>query len=97
MLKDSGVYIINLMARSYEKYNQAFHKINNSFENLFLIENNEDLNKIHFCFKTKYTNDDYVKIYKDNLENFERNLCLSMIEEDYKRILNKVVDLSDKK
>ena len=97
MLKDSGVYIINLMARSYEKYNQAFQKINNSFENLFLIENNEDLNKIHFCFKTKYTNDDYVKIYKDNLENFEKNLCLSMIEEDYKRILNKVVDLSDKK
>jgi len=85
------------MARSYEKYNQAFNKLHYTFENIFLIENNEDLNKIHFCFKTKYSNDDYVKIYKDNLEKFEKNGNLSIIEGEYKRILNKVVDLSEKK
>lgn len=85
------------MARSYEKYNQAFNKLHSSFENIFLIENNEDLNKIHFCFKTKYTNDDYVKIYKDNLDKFEKDADLAIIETDYKKILNKVVDLSEKK
>jgi len=85
------------MARSYQKYNQAFEKVHSSFENIFLIENNEDLNKIHFCFKKKYTNEDYARIYKENLDSYEKHANISIIEADYKRILNKVVDLSEKK
>jgi hypothetical protein len=96
-LKDSGVYIINLMARSYKSYNQALEKLESVFENIFVVENNEDLNKIHFCFKKKFTNEEYVKNYKHNLENFQTNAELSIIEGDYKKILSKIVDLSDVK
>ena len=96
-MKDSGVYIINLMARSYQSYNQALAKLESVFENIFVVENNEDLNKIHFCFKKKFTNEEYVKNYQGNFENFRNNADLSIIENDYKRVLAKVVDLSDLK
>ncbi len=85
------------MARSYKSYNQALEKLESVFENIFVVENNEDLNKIHFCFKKKFTNEEYVKNYKNNLENFQNNCEFSIIEADYKKILSKIIDLSDVK
>ncbi len=83
------------MARSYRNYNSALTSLEAHFENIFVVENNEDLNKIHFCFKKKLSNEDYVKIFKSNLENFKENADISIIENDYKRILAKIVDRSD--
>ena len=83
------------MSRSYRNYNLALEKLESVFENIFIVENNEDLNKIHYCFKKKFSNDEYMKIYKDNLENFTQNIDMSIIENDYKKILKKVVDLTD--
>ena len=83
------------MARSYNNYNNALTALEFHFENIFVVENNEDLNKIHFCFKKKIENEEYVKIFKYNLENFQENADISVIENDYKRILNKIVDRND--
>ena len=83
------------MARSYSNYNKALEKLESVFDNIFVVENNEDLNKIHFCFKRKITNQEHVNIYKSNLDNFTQNGDLSIIESDYKRILSKIIDLSD--
>lgn len=83
------------MAKSYRNYNNALEKLESIFQNIFIVENNEDLNKIHFCFKKKISNEEYVKIYKFNLENFSQNIEMSIIENDYKNILKKIVDLSD--
>lgn len=94
-MKDTGIYIINLMARSYRNYNNALKCLETHFENIFVVENNEDLNKIHFCFKKKLDNEKYVKIFKSNLQNFKDNADISIIEQDYKKILSKIVDRSD--
>ena len=85
------------MARNYANYNFALSQIENIFNNSFFIENNEDLNKIHFCFKIKLTNDDYAKTYNHNLKIFQENLDLSLIENDFKRILSKIVNMDDLK
>jgi hypothetical protein len=83
------------MSRSFSKYMNALSKLENNFSLVFAVENNEDLNKIHFCFKKKLTNEEYIKIYHQNLENFEQNADISIIENDYKKILSKVSDIND--
>jgi hypothetical protein len=85
------------MARSYTNYKTALKKLESVFENIFYIENNEDLNKIHFCFKKRFANEEYVKIYNDNVKNYAENADLTVIENDYKRILSKIVDMNDLK
>lgn len=85
------------MARSYPNYNNALNILESIFDSLFFVENNEDLNKIFFCFKKKKSNEEYVKLYKHNFENFRDNTEISLIENDYKRVLSKMCDMSDLK
>ena len=93
-LKPTGMYIVNLMARSYKNYLGAFDVLEKTFPLLFMVENNEDLNKIHFCFKTKMTNDQYLDLYKVNLLKLTTGDCadITLIKEDYKRILKRIAD-----
>lgn len=85
------------MSRSFSAYYNTLQKLESFFDLVFMVENNEDLNKIHFCFKTRLTNQDYLKIYQKNFDNFSENGDLSIIEGDYKKILSKVVDVKDMK
>jgi hypothetical protein len=85
------------MSRSYSSYNSALAKLENTFANIFVVENNEDLNKIHFCFKKKLSNEDHLKLYKKNLDNYTQHGDVSIIANDFKRILSKIVELSDVK
>ena len=85
------------MSRSYNNYNEALNKLESVFANIFVVENNEDLNKIHFCFKKKLPNEEHVKLYKTNMDIYCINANISLIENDYKRILSKIVELSDVK
>jgi hypothetical protein len=94
-MKESGIYIINLMARSFQNYHKALSTLEEVFPLVFLIENNEDLNKIHFCFKKKLSNQEYINKYKDNLEKFTEYADISLIANDYKKVLSRVVDTGD--
>lgn len=93
-IKPTGMYIINLMARSYKNYLGAFETLEKTFPLLFMVENNEDLNKIHFCFKTKHTNDEYIQLYYKNLEKLTSgdSADISIIKEDHKKILKRIGD-----
>jgi hypothetical protein len=99
MLKPSGIYVINLMARSFKNYSNALTSLEQIFPLLFVVENNEDLNKIHFCFKLKLSNEQYVSNYKTNLEKLSKpeNADISLIEKDHKKVLSRIVDIGDLK
>jgi hypothetical protein len=97
MLKDTGCYIINLMARSIKSYISTLKELEETFPLVFMVENNEDLNKIHFCFKSKLDNQEYHKIYIDNSDNITAHGDFSVIGNDVKRILSKVTDLEELK
>ena len=95
MLKDSGIYVINLMARNFKLYGNALTSMEKIFDLIFMVENNEDLNKIHYCFKTKLDNKQYLKMYQDNYEILSEHANLKIIENDYKKILSRVTDISE--
>ena len=68
MLKPNGIYIIDLLARSYQRYKNAFTVLEKNFKHILYIDNNEDLNKIHLCFKTKREKIENLQIYADGLK-----------------------------
>ena len=68
MLKPNGIYIIDLLARSYQRYKNAFNVIDTKFPHILYVDNNEDLNKIHLCFKTKRGKVENLKYYSNGLK-----------------------------
>ena len=68
MLKPNGIYLIDLLARSYQNYKKAFNIIDSKFPHILYVDNNEDLNKIHLCFRTKREKKDNIQYYADGLK-----------------------------
>ena len=68
MLKPNGIYIIDLLARSYQSYKKAFTVLEKNFPHILYIDNDEDLNKIHLCFKTKREQIENLQIYANGLK-----------------------------
>ena len=68
MLKPNGIYIIDLVARSYQNYKKAYNIIDEKFPHILYVDNNEDLNKIHLCFRTKREKLENMKYYADGLK-----------------------------
>ena len=83
------------MARSFSHYNNALTSLDNNFDLIFVVDNNEDLNKIHYCFKQKLTNKDYLQLYDTNLTKYLTTTEISLIENDYKKILARLTDIND--
>jgi hypothetical protein len=95
MLKETGIYIINLMARNFRLYRNALTSLEKVFELIFLVENNEDLNKIHYCFKKKFDNKYYLANYQINFDKYSQTADLKIIQNDYKKVLSRVSDIND--
>ena len=68
MLKPNGIYVIDLLARSYQNFKKAFNIIDSKFPHILYVDNNEDLNKIHLCFRTKREKVDNMQFYADGLK-----------------------------
>ena len=68
MLKPNGIYIIDLLGRSYQNYKKAFNIIDSKFPHILFVDNNEDLNKVHLCFRTERTKSENMKYYADGLK-----------------------------
>ena len=68
MLKPNGIYIIDLLARSYQNYKNAFTVLEKNFKHILYIDNDEDLNKIHLCFKNKREKVENLQIFADGLK-----------------------------
>ena len=73
MLKPDGIYVIDLLARSYQSFKTAFNVIDSKFPLVLYIDNNEDLNKIHLCFKTKREKLENLKYYNKGLTKLSDN------------------------
>ena len=99
LLKSQGLYVINVMARSFKNYCDSFKILDSIFPNIFLVDNNEDLNKIHFCFKSKNEINEYIKTYQKNIEklNNKEIADIEVIKETHKNILKRVVDTENVK
>lgn len=83
------------MARSFKLYRNALSEMEKIFDLIFMVENNEDLNKIHYCFKNKLDNKQYLKMYQENYDTLSEHANLKIIENDYKKILSRVTDIDD--
>ena len=83
-----------MMGRSYQKYYAGFVSLQKSFGNIFLLDSNDDLNKIHFCFKNKNGEEYYKTVYEHNVEILAKKDIVdnTLIDEEHKRILRKVID-----
>ena len=94
LLKSNGMYINNTMTRNLQAYAEAFNILDKVFPLIYVIDNNEDLNKIHFCFKNNSLSEDYEKVYKDNLSKLNnKEYCdNSLIDKIHRRIMPKVAD-----
>ena len=68
MLKPNGIYVIDLLARSYQNYKKAFNVIDSKFPHILYVDNNEDLNKIHLCFRKKREKVENMQFYADGLK-----------------------------
>ena len=99
LLKSQGLYVINVMARSFKNYCDSFKILDSIFPNIFLVDNNEDLNKIHFCFKSKNEINEYIKTYEKNIEKLKNKEIadIEVIKETHKNILKRVVDTENVK
>jgi len=99
LLKPQGLYVINIMARSFKNYCYSFKILDNVFPNIFLVDNNEDLNKIHFCFKSKNEINQYIKTYENNINKLKNKEIadIEVIKEAHKNILKRVVDTENVK
>lgn len=76
-------------------YGNALSSLEKVFELIFLVENNEDLNKIHYCFKKKFDNQYYLANYQINFDKYSQAADLRIIQNDYKKILSRVSDIND--
>ena len=109
MINDEGIYIINLMARSYKAYQENlvklkviylihnFYLIQSTYETIICIENNEDLNRIHFLFKKVLAGLDFEKGYIENIKNFMNSADLSIIQNDFDIVRPKFVTVQNNK
>jgi spermidine synthase len=99
LLKPHGLYVINVMARSFKNYCDSFKILDGIFPNIFLVDNTEDLNKIHFCFKSKNEIKQYIQTYEKNIEKLKNNEIadIEIIKETHKKILTRVVDTENVK
>lgn len=68
MLKPNGIYIIDLLARSYQNYKKAFNTIDSKFPHILYVDNNEDLNKVHLCFRTERKKSENMQYYADGIK-----------------------------
>lgn len=96
MMKQTGMYVLNIKSRSYQKYYEAYCSLEKHFGHIFLIENTEDLNKIHFCYKQKNDNNFYNIMYQSNMSKLSNKEIAddSIIKEEYQSILSKLFEAS---
>ena len=94
LLKPNGMYINNIMAKNLRSYAEGFNNLDKIFPLIYVIDNNEDLNKIHFCFKNQNLSQDYKTVYQDNLVKLaNKEYCdNSFIDKINRRILPRVSD-----
>ena len=99
MLKPNGIYIIDLLARSYPNYKKAFTILEKNFEHILYIDNNEDLNKIHLCFNTKRKKIENLQIYADGLKLLQNPEIgdIKDIETSANQFISRFVDAEEQK
>ena len=80
MLSEDGIYIMYLMCKNSNCYNNSIEIMQNNFKQILFLENNDDLNKIHFCFKTKKDKENLLKNYTNNIKILSENESIANIK-----------------
>lgn len=96
-LNPKGIFIFNLLCRGFMHFFQAFESLEKTFPLMYSLFNNEPLDKIFFCFKTKMSNEDYKNNYKKNLPKLKnREIAdITVILEEHEKVLSKVEDMEN--
>ena len=99
MLKPNGIYIIDLLARSYQRYKNAFTVLEKKFPHILYIDSDEDLNKIHLCFKTKRTKIENLETYANGLKLLKNPEIgdIKIIEASANQFISRFVDGENQK
>ena len=92
MLKGNGMFACNLLANNYKRYWDAFDKLKQVFGMMRYVDNNEDMNKILFCFKNKITEEELNERERNNFDKMKNKEIadVSIIEGDHDKIIGRI-------
>jgi spermidine synthase len=92
MLKGNGMFVCNLLANNYKRYWDAFDKMKQVFGMMRYVDNNEDMNKILFCFKNKITEEELNERERNNFDKMKNKEIadVSIIEGDHDKIIGRI-------
>ena len=68
------------MTKNSNCYKKSVEIMQNNFEQILFLENNDDLNKIHFCFKTKKDKENLLKNYTNNIKILSEDESIANIK-----------------
>ena len=99
MLKnDEGIYIMYLMCKNSFVYKNSSDLIKNNFKQILMVENNDELKKIHLCFKSKMEKNELMKKYVHNIKNLmeKKDIAdIQLIEKYSIYLLSKFIELNN--
>ena len=99
MLKLEGIYIMYLMCKNEKIHNDSINSIKNNFEKILFVENNDELNKIYFCFKSDIEKNELMKNYSNNIKNLsdKKEIAdIKLIENSSIQLMNKFTEINKK-
>lgn len=97
MLKSEGIYIMFLMCKNKNCYKDSIDSIKRNFNQILYLENNDELNNIIFCFKSKIEKNELMKNYFTNitsLSNKKDYIDIKIIEKSSINLMNKFNEIN---
>ena len=89
LLKPCGIYVVNIMSKSYKDTYDSFIQLEKHFSSIFSIPSQNGVCSIFFCFKEKFGTKKYETIFAKNKAIIEKNEVVEF--EIIKPILNEVI------
>ena len=97
MLKSEGIYIMYLMCKNKNCYNDSINLIKNNFNKILFLDNFDELNKITFCFKSNIDKNELMNNYLVNitsLSNKKDFIDIKIIENSSINLMNKINEIN---
>ena len=97
MLSNDGIYILYLMCKNSNIYINSIETLKKNFKQILFLENNDEFNKIYFCFKTNTEKKELLKKYTDNIKILteDKNIAnIKVIENSSIHIINKFNEIN---
>ena len=97
LLKNSGIYIVNVQTRSFKVLYNTYLQIVKYFTSLYTISSENGLSSIYICFKDKVNQDKIGEIFERNKNIIlqENVIESSLVKSFYIEVISKIKDVQE--